>query len=768
MKMNLSICKRAFTMLAAMLWAVCAFAQTPSVTGFTSVDPKDRETELSNGSTLFLGHPSLIVHYTAPVTKTYWSIEQNGVEVLTGTDNGEHSGQDFADISLKSILTETLKAGSLNCGNITFKITKVEYPGGTASNVSSLSLNLTDAPSINSFYPVSATPGKGLQELKPHATIYIYYEPGYKVLNCNTHFIQNDAVKGTVMYNPTNPQNPTNVVCVKKTELPSIIDELQLATGPVLIKITDVTYISPIDGSEKTFVITNETYPSVEYFYNGNTGSLVSETKPADNTVLSYYPADSSEGLISFTFDRAFEPNGLKAQLEYGDMGTPSNYAVFNVPFTCSNNNTTLTVDLRGMLNNVATMVPYAHFIDDSGNPGDPPASIQLMIAPLLTPDGSSFVTTATSDESETVYYLYNKLHRSYKYSDITFPDPVLNSVLFYAKSNPGQKQTEITPDVDMIEIEVSNLEVIASAAVKFSVDAGDFKVSNAILGNGTVSAALPPEVVSDGGNSLVISLVDVVYSVDDGVNHTIKPLDFANHNVTNNIETIADLCAQNDGKQVVLMAKNAKVTMANDDAGYIFIEDETGAVQVMTSDFSPIFQQGTAISGSLKGIYQGEGLFVIDKAASQFEAMDADVTTGTLFAPDEAVKPENRFRLATFVASASCPIVYDDENGYVIIGNKLVSVNDFLPQDFSFSGEIESVTGIIYIPSNSSPMLILRDANDVKFKTPGSISAIISESGVGDADVYSISGQLVRKAGEPLVGLKGIFIMGNKKIMVE
>lgn len=318
-------------MLSALFWAVCAFAQAPAVTGYTSVDPKERETELSDGSTLFLGHPSLIVHYNAPVTKTYWSVEQDGVEVSAGTDDGTSSGQDCNSILLKSVLTDRLKAGALNCGNITFKITKIEYPGGTATNVSSLNLILTDAPSVNSFYPVSAAPGKGLQELKPHSTIYIYFEPGYKVLYCNTHFIQNETVKGAVKYVAVNQQNPSNVVNVNKSVLPSIIDDLQLSTGTVSIKITDITYISPIDGSEKTFVLTNEPYPSVDYFYNGNTGTLVSETKPADNTILSYYPANSAEGIISFTFDRAFEPTGLKVQLEYGDMGTPNNLSLIHI-----------------------------------------------------------------------------------------------------------------------------------------------------------------------------------------------------------------------------------------------------------------------------------------------------------------------------------------------------------------------------------------------------------------------------------------------------
>lgn len=725
------------TTLAALALSATAsgvWAQTPAVAGVST-----KVGQLSDGKSLFLGLTNkLTVDYSTPVEKTYWSLSQDGKEVLNGAADGNESNI----INFNKALTDAMTAGEVRCGEVTLKIDKVEYEGGQeATDLTSLTLDLTDAPALTSFYPdvMSSAP-----EVKPSTmTIYAFFT-GANVVSCNAAVTQNDKVLGTITYKGT---GKTTNAQINKKDLVGIFADLKIQRGEWSVQPLDVTYISKIDGAQKTFTAKEGDFPTARYLYAGEAGKVASETEFAGKTVRSWYEPGDPDGIKTITFSKPVEP-GMKVILEYGDSESSDNHAVMRVPNSLSDDGLTLTIDLCGELRSVETMVPNAHFTDDAGNPVDPPTKIALNISSLICSDGTSIVGRYIDPSNGNELVLNGQLHYVYNYSDRTFPTPRITDAVI--------EDNKITISVDHTEHLTMATLVLSNGETELYTKPNVFAV------DGVITADIPESV--NIADITTVMLINAKYDADDGATHTIRPFQIKTEPEVVLVDRISNIKAQDAGTKVTLNTPGAVVTLNK--GGYIFLEDASGAI-LIDPETGITLTQGHAVEGELTGVYGGESVFSVDLAASDYTLSPAEVTPTELTLA-EALAPERLYTLVKLTASPDLTITFDADEGMALIvgadGTFAAGVVDLL-DDPTIPSEIKSVSGIVYVmPGAPTPMIIITEVEEA---TSG-IHSVASDTDAA-ADVYTVGGVKVRTAGESLEGLQpGVYITGNKKIHVK
>ena len=603
-----------------------------------------------------------------------------------------------------------------------------------------------NAPKVTRFYP-------GINESSPaevrvNTSLYIYFDS--KVTECNAQVIQDGNVIGSITYAGT---AANTALPVKKDMLLAILNGGVLQPGTFVVKPVDVTY-ADAEGNLVKYEDTAGEWPSVTYNYSGEAGKVVSETEFLFNTIKSWYPADANEGIKTITFNKALR-SGFSASLEYGTGESGNNSAVLPVPCTLSEDGMTITIDLRGRLRNVDTMVPNARFLDENGNPTDPPTTIALSVSNLYAVDGSPIIGVGKDLGATTNIELTGRLHYSYRYSDLTFSTPRITS----AKFEDGNLVMTLTDNGALV-----------SADVVFVGENGNIgAVTGVVFSGSTVSVAVPADLNTN--NVLSISLENAVYSADDGVNHVIRSYVFKAGVSAIDVSMLSDIKALANADKFAISVDDVKVTYYNPEAGYIFIEDESGALQVdPTSGFAPA--EGSILSGKIEGTYLGDGLISVNMANSEYTADPGDVSPMELTL-GEITFPVNNFRLATIVIDGVNVEYSALDNTYLLsMENLEVPVMVYLDMidDASFVAptSLSEVTGIVYSsPYVEGYMIVVRHSDDIKGDTSGIES--IAVDGNALSPVYSVNGVKVRDAGESLEGLPaGLYITDGKKVIVK
>ncbi|MDE7375260.1 MAG: starch-binding protein, partial [Muribaculaceae bacterium] len=174
---------------------------------------------------------------------------------------------------------------------------------------------------------------------------------------------------------------------------------------------------------------------------------------------------------------------------------------------------------------------------------------------------------------------------------------------------------------------------------------------------------------------------------------------------VCDNIAAMANL-SEEEAQNVKLILTDAKVTYVAENAGTIFVEDVTAAMQlyVMNEDYDYAeiadMAQGKAVTGSIVGTYFEGGMFMAMEADVDItSSVDVDVTYGAAMTVAQALETANVNKLATFTASESLTIT--NEEGMLIIAegdNQILVTDPFysLPEDYEFPVNVSKVTGVI------------------------------------------------------------------------
>lgn len=604
------------------------------------------------------------------------------------------------------------------------------------------------APKVTSFYPSIDENNPAL--IHANSSLYIYFSEKSKVVECNAQVMQNDKVVGNLTFVG---KSPAEVLPVKKDMLIALLDNSDLQPGKFVVKPVSVTYINA-DGDEVEYEDTKGEWLTVTYTYGGESGKVTDETEFANRTVKSWYSVDSEEGTKIITFNKAIK-EGFIVVLEYGNGESSNNFARIPVPYTLSVDGKTLTIDLRGELHSVNSMVPYAHFVDENGNPIEPPTVIALAIYDLYTIDGQPVLGKWENPDNGSQVPLTTQLYYSYNFQDLTFDTPKITSAKI-----EGSYLTLTLAD---------NKNLVSADVVLNGEDGAIGSVADVDITGSTVSVPLPAGV--DADNVVSVALENTVYNKEDGADHTIRPFNINGSVSSAEMKTIADIKALAAQSKFKLVCDGVKVTYCNPEAGYIFIEDATGAVQVdPSSGFIPT--EGTLITGTLEGATMADGLVTIIPGKSEYVANAATIVPMDLTLGDITF-PVNNCRLAT-VSLEDVIVEYNpDDNMYLLTMENLdtpvmVILDLIADETFQAPVEIKSLTGIVYSqPFIGGYMIVVRHKDDIQGET--SSIAIVESGASADAPVYTVGGVKVRNAGESLEGLSnGVYIIGGKKVMVK
>lgn len=716
-----------------------ARAEAPKVTGYC-YEP---------GELLFPFRDTIKVTYSAPVIKTYWAMEQDGKTVLEGTCDGKAQNQPNATIKMKTLLSNAMANKTVKPGDIKFKITKVDYYDEnegeiSAENLGSIDWVLTDAPLCNSMQPYPKPAGKGYVEVKENTTC-TFQGPSGTLMGNSTQLVQ---VKARVLQNGNTLAEEVLFKGTKSASTGKYGNSAgnKLGTDPVWEKIEpgifeiqfyEVTYISPVDGTEKTLNM-QPALPAKWYYYNNYydyrgqaitygekkasaVSDIIEESLPAyTGEILSYYPKEGTDGVITYKSSKPVDPTSLKAELSYGNMDIPF---TTRVPVSVSEDGYLITLDLRGMVNSAYRLTNGHTFTDDSGNPTSGPTDISVELTGLKSTSGAN-LCTIWSASNGVKQVLYGRMWRTYKFKDLSFKTPVLFKAQFYDNAAPDAKSDAIIASSNTMDLTVDGGDVITSADMVFTAGEVKATVANSdITRSGDIwTVALPAAVKEAGSSQLIVGLENVVYNKVDGEEHVIEPLDVAkNGGSIRQVATVEDIKALDSNTDFMLNTETLKVTLADPDQGLVMVEDETGGLMLDPSGDTP-FTEGKLVKGSIVGTYLGASMFTMKVSRSNYTEETTDISRGLEI--EDAVllmKSANLYRLITVTANDDLPLVYSEDAEGVVIGEDLMVARDALsriPANYSYPANIASVTGIYYQERGQS-FLIMRSTDDVVAAAP-------------------------------------------------
>lgn len=251
-------------------------------------------------------------------------------------------------------------------------------------------------------------------------------------------------------------------------------------------------------------------------------------------------------------------------------------------------------------------------------------------------------------------------------------------------------------------------------------------------------------------------------------------------------VENIAALKALPAGTMARLTLKDTKITVkAQTMMGvYTILEDETGATMIapdmtgMVGDITTMFPEqfandSVALNGYLyttmvdMGGYMG--MAVCDStASSQITATPCEITP-TVIEIADAANADNNLRLVqlqkvtlgadyTLSDGANSITIQDmlsvmpvDEKYDLIVPENKIDINGFILT----MGEL----GTYFVPVGNPPYTE---------NAPDAIDGVNADADALNGDVYSINGVKVRNAGESLDGLKGLYIINGKKVVLD
>lgn len=260
---------------------------------------------------------------------------------------------------------------------------------------------------------------------------------------------------------------------------------------------------------------------------------------------------------------------------------------------------------------------------------------------------------------------------------------------------------------------------------------------------------------------------------------------------------TIADFKKFDNGYNVSLTLKKAKVTLLEvieeeipDDGGVnevptVVIEDESGAIMIDAAVYEELGDVFTGVGLELTGVLNGKVIkngsliavgFNAFTDASSIVALEAEIKP-TKMTIDEAASEVNKYR---FVSFADSKLVYDDlTNVYTVEqGDQVIKVDDAfakLPVDKDGfvivpEKELSFISGLIMPDPKNTEGYVFQPYGTPVYEesTEDAIESVTVED-VRCADIYDLSGRLVKKAGSSISGLPaGLYIIGNRKVMVR
>ncbi len=730
--------------------SLAASAAAPQIQGY-NVKP---------GNILFPAQcDSLKVFYDRnDILSATYELRQNGKVVFSGKDTGKSQGLDHSIFAINSTASNNTREvcialavdKTLVPGDVEFAVTSVTYLDGddevTATDLGSVTWNLTDMPRIGGANPLWH-PDKALKDLKAGTSVSFTFPDmnfgSYKdealgktvyvktqITGGKISFLQDGEVKTVI--DVVKPEPAAGALY--NNSLPAIkpTDEqlAPLSSGLCEIRLTELSYISPATG-ELVVVNDPEGIPTTwtktastvvpergkTYVNCVSTTKIVSESiVPLETELLSYYTEDDQNGIISYTFSEPLAAgtsgNGdFVAKFRIGDANHEFDQIV---PHTLSEDKKTLTLDLRGLSNGIPTLADNFNFVDDDGNSYIPKTCTICIESGLFDAKGTKVSVFCQFDANQAGRYLDGQLWRIYPYKEISFATPALSDALFYSSDAPESKNPTMVNGSNMMDVTVSNSEVIASAEPAYLI--GETVVPTTATHEGDLwSVAIPEAVAANGVENLKFTLLNVTYNKVDGNKHEVNPLDLTALAPAKELTTLADVVALEPNSEVVLNTEGLLVTMGNE--AFTSMEDVTAAVMVIdiTTDMPASFlTEGTLLTGKICGTYAGGNVFLIDPAKSEYTVTAADASTG-FDVTDMADCANLDFRLLTFSAADGFEIIpFDDETIAIINGTlPVVDVTGALPAGYVCPEKIQSITGVYY-SAEGNDMLMIRSANDI------------------------------------------------------
>lgn len=744
------------TMLLGATLSVSAAA--PQITGYN----------IKEGATLFAAQcDTLKVYYDRPVVSATYEFRQNGKVIFQGADNGAGQGQ---NLSIFGVNTKTSYNDREVCialavdktlvpGEVEFAVTSVTYMEGddevTAYNLGSVKWNLTDLPRVGGANPMWH-PSEDLKELK---TAYTNISFTFPELNFGSYY---DEAQGKKAYVKTQIKGG-KISLLQDGEVKTVFDIVKpepstgiynnqlpnqkltaeqaavLKNGTVEIRLTELTYISPCDGEDKT-VSDPEGLPTT-WTQNNESGSLIPEraltyvkfagppttleSESIENLkaeLLSYYAEDDMNGVFSYTFTEplAAGTDGKGDFQVYFRIGDANNTFDNPVPHTLSEDHKTITVDLRGIANGVPTLAKGHNFADENGN-AYIPATCTIYVGDdqqnkIFDEKGRKVSIYTVFEEGVPGRYLEGKLFRRYKYKEISFANPAISNPLFYNSETPENKSENMVAGSNTMDVTVSNSEVIESADAVFLVGTESVAAEATHEGD-TWTVGIPATVIEKGLEGVSFALENVVYNRVDGNEHTVAPLDLSAMAPILEVSTLAEVVALEPNTEVILNTTGVLVTMNH--PMLTSVEDTSAAVMLADANDGELeFATGTMLTGTLHGVYADGNMFAIDLTKSEFTQSEADASAGfDVVSAEDLAKPELAFRLLTLSAEDGFTFtpVEDDEQIVAMVNGSIpvMDAGGIRPEGYVCPDQIKSVTGVYYVMEETG-MLLIRTTDDI------------------------------------------------------
>ena len=243
-------------------------------------------------------------------------------------------------------------------------------------------------------------------------------------------------------------------------------------------------------------------------------------------------------------------------------------------------------------------------------------------------------------------------------------------------------------------------------------------------------------------------------------------------------VENIAALKALPAGTVARLTLNDTKISVkaATMMGTYTIIEDETGGILIvpdqtgMVGDITTMFPEqfandSVALNGYIYAtVSDMNGLPALDicdsTSVSEFTATPCELTPKTIEIAD-ATKQENGMRLVQFVKATVTATGLTQGDATIPIMDMLGIMMGELPEtEIDITGFVldlgADLGGAMFVPLSYSD------------KNYNAIDGVNADADSLDGDVYSINGVKVRNAGESLDGLKGLYIINGKKVVLD
>ena len=243
-------------------------------------------------------------------------------------------------------------------------------------------------------------------------------------------------------------------------------------------------------------------------------------------------------------------------------------------------------------------------------------------------------------------------------------------------------------------------------------------------------------------------------------------------------VENIAALKALPAGTVARLTLNDTKISVkaATMMGTYTIIEDETGGILIlpdqtgMVGDITTMFPEqfandSVALNGYIYAtVSDMNGLPALDicdsTSVSEFTATPCELTPKTIEIAD-ATNQENGMRLVQFVKATVTATGLTQGDATIPIMDMLGIMMGELPEtEIDITGFVldlgADLGGAMFVPLSYSD------------KNYNAIDGVNADADSLDGDVYSINGVKVRNAGESLDGLKGLYIINGKKVVLD